>query len=156
MIKIKKEMEMEITRRKMMSSVAIGGAAFSLASCAGTPAPIITNPTNGNLEINPMFVTEVTNLLISTCSIGSAFIPTAVTIANVVAGLFGPAAVATVQFISGAVAATASEICSASPATPVAAMKLRGRLRLSSPLHPVYIGTTQTVHVVVQGYAYRS
>jgi hypothetical protein len=147
---------MEITRRKMLSSVAVGGAALGLASCAGTPAPIISNPTTGNLEINPAFVDEVTNLLLTGCNIGTAFIPTAGSVAAVVASLFGPAAVATVQFISGAVTAVAHEICSASPVTPAAAMRLQMRLRASSPARAVYIGTTTGTHTVITGYARRA
>ena len=135
---------MEMTRRKLLSSAAVGVPALALVSCT-------TNPLTGATEINPVFVDNVVAALQVGCTVIS-FIPTATSVANVVAALFGPGAVAAVQLISGSVAAVANEICGAVPPAPAAQTQLRRRLLSSSPLRVVYIGTTPTVHVVINGY----
>jgi len=135
---------MEMTRRKLLSSVVVGGAAISVASCT-------TNPLTGATEINPIFVDNVVAALQVGCTVIS-FIPTATSVANVVAALFGPGAVAAVQLISGSVAAVANEICGAVPPAPAAQAQLRRRLLGSSRQRVVYIGTTPNTHTVVNGY----
>ena len=62
----------------------------ALASCA-TPL-VVPGPTVGTTVINPAFVDQVIATLQTSCSIGTAFYPTAQSIANVVAALFGAAA----------------------------------------------------------------
>ena len=135
---------MEMTRRKLLSGAAVGVPALALAGCT-------TNPLTGAVEISPAFVDSVVSALQVGCTVIS-FIPTATSVANVVAALFGPGAVAAVQLISGSVAAVANEICGAVPPAPAAQTQLRRRLLSSSPLRVVYIGTTPTVHVVINGY----
>jgi hypothetical protein len=130
-----------INRRIFMSGV----AASTLAGCA-------TNPSTGGLEISPAFIDSVIAALQAGCS-AVTFIPTAESIASVVAALFGPGAVATVQTVGGAVASVAAEICSAVPPAAVASLKLR--LAGSSYSTPVYIGTTTTTHTVITGYQHR-
>lgn len=135
---------MEMTRRKLLSGAIVGVPALALVGCT-------TNPLTGATEINPIFVDNVVAALQVGCTVIS-FIPTATSVANVVAALFGPGAVAAVQLISGSVAAVANEICGAVPPAPAAQTQLRRRLLSSSPLRVVYIGTTPTVHVVINGY----
>ena len=136
---------MELTRRALLSGAAPAVAAIGLGSCASF-APVVIN--NG---INPVFVDQVIATLQSTCSVGLPFIPTATTIAAVVASLFGPAALATVQLIAGSVSSVATEICAAIPIAAPAVASLRRRLVRSSLALPVYIGTTPH-GVVVTGY----
>ena len=136
---------MELTRRKLLSGGAVV-AVLPLAACADIPSPIV----NGG--INPAFVDAVVAALQTTCAVGLGIIPTATAIANVVASLFGPAAIATVQLISGAVVAVSSEICAAiPPVSSVAGARLHSRLLRSSYSVPVYIGTTPH-GVVITGY----
>ena len=134
-----------LTRRALLSGAAPAAIAVGIAGCSTFP-PVVVN--NG---INPAFVDQVIATLQSTCALGLPFIPTASTIAAVVASLFGAAALATVQLISGSVSAVATEICSAVPTTATAAASLRRRLLRSSLALPVYIGTTPH-GVVVTGY----
>ena len=135
---------MEMTRRKLLSGVVAGGAALGVANCS-------TNPLTGAVEISPAFVDSVVSALQVGCTVIS-FIPTATSVANVVAALFGPAAIAAVQLISGSVAAVANEICGAVPPAPAAQTQLRRRLLSSSPQKVVYIGTTPHTHTVINGY----
>jgi len=135
---------MEMTRRKLLSGAAVGVPALALAGCT-------TNPLTGAVEISPAFVDSVVSALQVGCTVLS-FIPTATSVANVVAALFGPAAIAAVQLISGSVAAVANEICGAVPPAPTAQSRLRLRLRGSSPQKVVYIGTTPHTHTVINGY----
>ena len=144
---------MHFTRRESLKGILLGSAAvvggsFTLVGC-------VTNPTTGQLEINPAFVDGVISVLQSGCAVGLAFIPTVTSVADVVAALFGPAAVATVQLINGAVNQVASALCSAIP-TPVPS-SLRLRLRSSSVGNPVLIGviTVNNTRVVVNGYQTR-
>lgn len=134
-----------LTRRNLIASAAVLPAGGLLASCAGVPPPL------ANGGINPAFVDAVVAALQSGCAIGLSFIPTAVSIADVVASLFGAGAVATVQLISGAVTSVASEICSSIPTAPPAVAALRRRLLKSSYALPVYVGTTPH-GVVVTGW----
>ena len=130
-----------LNRRIFMS----GAAASTLAGCATGPS--------GQPEINPAFVDAVIAALQAGCGIAVNFLPTVSSVASVVAALFGPGAVATVQTISGAVASVAAEICSAVP--PAAAASLKLRLAGSSYSAPVYVGTTTTTHTVITGYQHR-
>lgn len=132
-----------ITRRALLSTAAPGAVALGLASCA---TPLIVNG-----GINPAFVDAVVTALQSGCAVGLSFIPTATAIANVVASLFGPAAIASVQLISGSVAAVASAICAAVPVSPAGQAHLRSQLLRSSFSAPVYIGTTPG-GVIITGY----
>jgi hypothetical protein len=136
-------MEM-MTRRKLLSGVIVGVPAIALVGCT-------TNPLTGATEINPVFVDNVVAALQVGCTVVS-FIPTATSVANVVAALFGASAVAAVQLISGSVAAVANEICGAVPPVAAAQSQLRRRLIGSSLQRVVYIGTTPIVHVVINGY----
>lgn len=132
---------MNVTRRQALRNAMLGGAAVIggsvlLAGC-------VTNPAGG-YELNPAFIDAVISTLQSGCAVGTAFIPTASSIAAVVAALFGPAAVATVQFVSGAITAVANEICSAvPPASSLSMTHLHARLRVSSREVPVLIGTSR-------------
>jgi hypothetical protein len=130
-----------IDRRIFMS----GAAASTLAGCVTAP--------NGQPEINPAFVDAVIAALQAGCGVAINFIPTVESVASVVAALFGPGAVATVQSVTGAVASVAAEICSAIPPAAVASLKVR--LAGSSYSAPVYIGTTTTTHTVITGYQHR-
>lgn len=136
-----------LSRRTFLAGTAIVPAGLALASCT-------TNPTTGQLEINPAFVDEVVSLLQSGCAVGLSFIPTVSTVASVVAALFGPAAVATVQVITGAAEQVAAAICSAIPTAPAAQARLAARLARSSYSTPVLINTIKVngTNVSVIGY----
>ena|ERR1700691_633251 len=136
-----------LSRRTFLASTAIVPAGLALASCA-------TNPTTGQLEINPAFVDDVISLLQSGCAAGLAFIPTVSTVANVVAALFGPAVVATVQLVTGAAEQVASAICSAIPTSAPAQARLAARLARSSVNLPILVNTIKVngQSVAVIGY----
>lgn len=131
---------LQVTRRKALTTIAGFGGVTALAACT-------TNPTTGYPEIDPNFITAVQNGVAQIAK----FIPTATSIANVVAALFGPAAVAIVQTITGALSAVINDLVSAAPTTPAASAQLRARLRASSAINPITIGVT--AHgVTVAGY----
>jgi len=129
----------------MLLSGAAPALAFGVAGCATFPAPT----TGGGL--NPAFIDAVIAAIQSGCTVGVPFIPTATTIASVVASLFGAAAVASVQLIGGSVNAVATAICSAVPKSAMAQARLMRRLARSSLALPVVIGTTPQ-GVTVVGY----
>ena len=131
-----------LTRRALLSGAA-PAAVLGLAGCANLPPIVVSG------GINPAFVDAVVAYLQSTCAVALHIIPTATAIANVVASIFGPAAVSSVQLISGSVAAVSVAICAAIAQTPTAA--LRRRFLRSNYSAPVYIGTTPQ-GVVVMGY----
>ena len=137
-----------LSRRSLLSGAA-PAVALGLAGCATPLPPIITPATGG---INPAFVDAVVAYMKQICGAVS-FIPTAESIAEVVAALFGGvAAIPIVQTIAGAVQAVAAELCSAIPATPVGRAKLRARLVGHSQYGPaVYIGKSRN-KVLVYGY----
>lgn len=120
-----------LTRRALLSGAAPAAAAIGLAGCA---TPFVINGT-----INPAFVDQVIATLQSICNNGLPFIPTASAIADVVASLFGPAAVGSVQLIAGAVNQVAVAICAA---VPVPTASLRRRLAASTAFVPIVIGQT--------------
>ena len=128
--------------RKIFTTIALGLGLFA-AGCS-------TNPTTGTPEIDPAFIDDVTQALTQVCA-AQAFIPTATTVADDVAALFGAGAIPVIQTISGSVQKVAADLCSAVPTAPAASGKLRAALRGSSLNVPVTIGTSAH-KVTVVGY----
>jgi hypothetical protein len=140
----------------------ISTAATGLAGCASVVTPV--PPGGGGLPTD--FIDQVIAIVRAGCGIYTGFSPTVTSIAQVVAAMFGAAALATVDAIAGAVNAVASALCAAAAPTP-AAMKFNGRtvrarrvpglaqrLAVSSPANPVVIGkiTVGGIPVTVTGY----
>lgn len=127
-----------ITRRSLLATAALSPL---LASCQTT--------SNAQATANwTKFVDQVTQAVISGCTVGAAVIPTATTIANVVASIYGPAAVATIVMVSGAVTNVASAICNAVGNSQRAKSAV---FRSSNRNTPVFLGVTDR-NVEVFGY----
>lgn len=156
-----------ISRRAFLVSTAASG--LSLAGCASVVTPV---PTGGG-SLPTDFVDAVISIVRAGCGFYVGYAPTVTSIAQVVAAMFGSAALATVDAIAGAVNAVASALCAATAPVP-AAMRFNGRrvysrglghmplgnyrlkqrLALSSPQNPVVIGkiTVGGIAITVMGY----
>ena len=149
-----------LSRRMFLVSTAASG----LAGCASVVTPV--PPGGGGLP--PDFIDSVIAIVRAGCGVYTGYAPTVTAIAQVVAAMFGAAALATVDAIAGAVNAVASALCAATAPTP-AAMRFNGRrvytrgvhptllarrLAASSPQNPVMIGkiTVGGVTINVTGY----
>jgi len=142
----------------------VSTAAASLAGCASVVTPV--PPGGGALPSD--FIDQVIAIVRAGCGVYTGYAPTVTSIAQVVAAMFGSAALATVSAIAGAVNAVASALCAAAAPAP-AAMRFNGRtvrargarpstlaqrLATSSPQNPVVIGkiTVGGIPITIMGY----
>jgi hypothetical protein len=132
---------MNISRRKLLTSSALGVGALTLANCTTAQiASVQTSFTDVVGQIQNAVATATAAI-----STASAYIPTVESIISTAASLFGPQYSALVTAGSAAfnqIVATLTNVIST--LSPPASAKLGARLRASSPQLPVTIGTTST------------
>jgi hypothetical protein len=134
-----------LTRRSLLSSVAAGSATLALAGCATS-----TNPTTGAVTVG--LSPAVADFIQSAVAAAAKYIPTIESIAATAASLFGPAFGTAVQIGTAALNQVIAVLTNVvTSLVPAASARLKGRLRGSSAITPVTIGTTPA-GVVVQGY----
>jgi hypothetical protein len=132
---------MNMSRRKLLTGVAVGAVAASVAACSTTQIASFESAWAS-------IVDEVQ----SAVAAAAQYIPTVESIAQTAASLFGPAwqaAVAAGTVVVNQIITTLTSVVNS--LTPPAVTSLRAKLRASSVAAPVVIGTT-TGGVVVHGY----
>lgn len=129
----------KLTRRHLLTT-AIPASALVVAGC-------VTNPSTGQPELDPTIIDAIQ----AAVATAAQYIPTVESIVSLAASLFGSGYVAIVQIGTTAfntlVNALSNIVNNLSAPAKVA---LRGRLRASSPVAPVVIGTISGV--TVTGY----
>jgi hypothetical protein len=122
---------MNATRRDFLTGAGV-------AAMGGLAAACTTNPSTGQLELNPSVVDAIQQGVAA----AAQYIPDVESIVSTAVGFFGPQYAAIVTLGSTAINTLINALSSVvTSLTPAASARLRTRLGASSPINRVVIGT---------------